>query len=344
MASGIPQELAGHSELQTSDLFSENFYNNMNTQYDDLSKYTSQCDSLYLKDKNKSEVKEICKKYLRYLYKHVNVWNSVNSGYDVCILLNYWIYDKLTDLFGSNETSDINFAFGSFQFLWNYSTGFLNTISNSEKCKPNFDLFKHHDWKKRKELYDYYVNYNMAYSTANNYDEKCEAYYKYIEGKASLYQHFENICASNNSSCPDIYDKCLAYNPNSVLRTIKCHDKIITQRALAAAAAKASSSHNPAQQEQESGPGATAAFSRLATDSGTVLSQENANIGTKVGHSVLGVAPVLLTATALYRYTPIGAWIRKLGVTNPSNLSNVNGGEMDGFFGDSENYISYQPM
>ncbi|SBS95896.1 PIR Superfamily Protein [Plasmodium ovale curtisi] len=67
-------------------------------------------------------------------------------------------------------------------------------------------------------------------------------------------------------------------------------------------------------------------------------------IGTKVCHSVPCVSPVLLTATALYRYTPIGSWIRKLGVTNPSNISNVNGGEMDGFFGDSENYISYQPM
>ncbi|SBT56806.1 PIR Superfamily Protein [Plasmodium ovale wallikeri] len=334
----------GYSGLHPSDLFSEKFYSDMNIEHTDLSNYNPQCDTLILNEKNKSEIKEICKKYLRYLDKNIAVWNSAQSGYNVCILLNYWIYDKLTDLFGADETLNINNAFGSFQLLWNYSAGFPKTIPHSEKCKPNFDLFKHHDWKKRKELYDYYVNFDMAYSTANNYDEKCEGYYKYIEGKVSLYQYFENICTSNNSICPDIYDKCLAYNPNSVLRTIKCHDKIVAERALAEAAAKARSSHNSSRQEQESGPGATDAFSRLATDSGTMLSQENANIGSKFGQSVLGVAPVLLTATALYRYTPIGTWFRNLGGTNPNSMSNINEGEMDGFFGDSENYISYQPM
>ncbi|SBS91057.1 PIR Superfamily Protein [Plasmodium ovale curtisi] len=334
----------GYSGLHSSDLFSEKFYSDMNIEHTDLSNYNSQCDTLILSEKNKSEVKEICKKYLRYLDKNIAVWNSVQSGYDVCILLNYWIYDKLTDLFGADETLNVNNAFSSFQLLWNYSAGFPKTIPHSEKCKPNFDLFKHADWKKRKELYDYYVNYDMAYNTANAFDEKCKAYYEYIEGKASLYKHFENICTSNNSICPSIYDKCLSYNPNSVLHTIKCHDKIITERALAAAAAKASSSQDSPRQEQEPDPATAAEFSRFATDSGAVLSQKNANIGTKVGHSVLGVAPVLLTATALYRYTPIGAWIRKLGVTNTSSISNINGGEMDGFFGDSENYISYQPM
>ncbi|SBT57905.1 PIR Superfamily Protein [Plasmodium ovale wallikeri] len=82
---------------------------------------------------------------------------------------------------------------------------------------------------------------------------------------------------------------------------------------------------------------------------------ETSNIGTKVGHSVLGVTPVLLSATALYRYTPVGSWIHKLGGYNLNSLSKIDGDEMDVFidntqesgdmlFGNSGNYISYQPM
>ncbi|SBT58459.1 PIR Superfamily Protein [Plasmodium ovale wallikeri] len=71
--------------------------------------------------------------------------------------------------------------------------------------------------------------------------------------------------------------------------------------------------------------------------------------------NILGVAPVLLTASALYRYTPVGSWIRKLGGYNTNNLSNMDRSEMDGFlsntqvsgnifFDNTENYISYQPL
>ncbi|SBT54967.1 PIR Superfamily Protein [Plasmodium ovale wallikeri] len=77
---------------------------------------------------------------------------------------------------------------------------------------------------------------------------------------------------------------------------------------------------------------------------------ERSDIGAKVGHSVLGVAPVLLTATALYRYTSIASWIIKVGGTNTNGIGDMDvfssytqeSGHM--FLGDTENYISYQPI
>ncbi|SBT00008.1 PIR Superfamily Protein [Plasmodium ovale curtisi] len=82
----------------------------------------------------------------------------------------------------------------------------------------------------------------------------------------------------------------------------------------------------------------------------TESKQESSEIGKKLGHSVLGIAPVMLTATALYRYTPIGSWIRKLGGTNHNTISDIDefssytqeSGDM--FPDNSANYISYQPM
>ncbi|SBT57513.1 PIR Superfamily Protein [Plasmodium ovale wallikeri] len=82
---------------------------------------------------------------------------------------------------------------------------------------------------------------------------------------------------------------------------------------------------------------------------------ETSNIGTKVGHSVLGVAPVLLSATALYRYTPVGSWVRKLSGYSHNSVSNMDEGVVEGIlgntqetddilFGNTGNYISYQPI
>ncbi|SBT84254.1 PIR protein [Plasmodium ovale] len=338
--------LEEHSRFETSDLFSEMFYNNMNTEYSDLSKYNQQCDRLILSAKNKNNIKEVCKKYLRYLEKYSTVWNDENPKYDVCILLNYWIYDKLAYYFGAHNADDINNAFSSFQLLLNYPMDSLNTISYPEKCKPNFELVNHHDWQKRKELYEYYVNYDVLHSMAKIYDDHCK-YYKQIEDKISLYKYFEEQYKLDNNNCPDFYDKYKDKNPESVLPQLPCHAKILVQKEA------------ERQSRPELGPGANIhgpGVSEPAVDiHGKESTPENSEIGKKVGHSVLGVAPVLLTVTALYRYTPIGSWVRKLGGYSPNNMNNTNGGEMEGFldntqgsgnmfFGNEENYISYQPM
>ncbi|SBT57130.1 PIR Superfamily Protein [Plasmodium ovale wallikeri] len=256
-----------------------------------------------------------------------------------------------TDLHKYNTHCDklhdyIDIAYGTIQGIWNNLVLDSSQRSYYNKCRPLFDMLKHNDWEKRKELYDYYVNYKTAYQIANNYEDKCKEYYSYIEGKAELYKHFGDICISDNTNCPKIYDKCISYNPDLVLRTINCHSKIVAERAATSEqAAKA----RALQHSQVKGLGSR------SLSSSSELSQENSDIGKKVGQSVLGVAPVLLTASALYRYTPVGSWIRKLGGYNTNNLSNMDGSEMDGFlsntqvsgnifFDNTENYISYQPL
>ncbi|SBT56810.1 PIR Superfamily Protein [Plasmodium ovale wallikeri] len=122
------------------------------------------------------------------------------------------------------------------------------------------------------------------------------------------------------------------------LETLKCPEKIQTPRD---AAPEASATHHPAELEQEFGPGA--------------LGSATSDIGAKVGHSVLCIALVLLTATALYRYIPVSSWIHKLRGYGHDSINDMDGGEMerfllntqesaDMFFGDTQNYISYQPM
>ncbi|SBS99337.1 PIR protein [Plasmodium ovale] len=331
MGDGKPERGSpSFSVVYSIDLPTEKFYNDMKKEYPSLPKYTSLCDTNIVHN-NINDIKNICKRILRYLENNT-VWSDKDSGYDVCILLNYWIYDELTNIFGAQSTSEkISSAFNVLQTMWKYPIEKLERIKYYQKCKPNFDIFNYNDWKERRKLYEYYVDYSTLFSTANNYDPVCKEYYKKIQDKTSLYEHFEKICPPKKGNCPDFYDKCINYNPKLVLSDLPCHLQMEQEKSAALAALQSAETEKSLQQRE---------YVSHVTES----TPDTPEIGTKVGHSVLGVAPVLLTATALYRYTPIGDWIRKLGVTNPSNISNMNGREMDGFFGDSENYISYQPM
>ncbi|SBT00096.1 PIR Superfamily Protein [Plasmodium ovale curtisi] len=326
----------------SKELISEKFYDVMDNDSLDLSKYNETCNEITVSDP-KDRVIIICKKFLNFLENSVVLYDE-NAEYDVSILLNYWIYDKLIAIYGAKNIEKIRFAFSALQFAWDYYKYTPKNISYHNKCKPNFDVVNHQDWEKRKELYDYYVDYKTLHGTASTISSKCEEYYRIIKKKISLYEYFNKHCSPIKKSCPEFFEKCEPYNPESFIYSLPCHNKITQEFASPEAAKRDHASQEPARQVLQS-----------ETSYDTASTPETSEIGTKVGHSVLGVAPVLLTSTALYRYTPIGSWIRGIGGNRTNSISYMNGGEMEGFlpnpqesgdmlFGDTGNYISYQPM
>ncbi|SBT73321.1 PIR protein [Plasmodium ovale] len=336
MSAGIPQTgLAKLFGYTPKELYSEHFYQERELPYLDLHNYSIHCNEVIVKGE-KGHVRDLCKRVLKYL-KESRKYQKPTSGYDECILLNYWIYDDL-DKYYKHNTENMNIAYAGIEKIWNNLVNDSYQRSYYQKCVPLFkSILDHDDWKKRKELYDYCINYELIGQMSKFIDEKCMQYYGYIEEKAELYDHFEKECLSHPDTCPEFYNKCKDYKPEKVLDTLICHEKIKAKKVAAL--------QNSQRQAPESGPHA----------SGTDLTQENSQIGTKFGHTVLGVAPVLVAASALYRYTPVGSWILKLGGYNQNNVSNMNGEELDGFlsnaqgsdgmfFGGGENYISYQPM
>ncbi|SBT59201.1 PIR Superfamily Protein [Plasmodium ovale wallikeri] len=187
-----------------------------------------------------------------------------------------------------------------------------------------------------------------------NIDDKCD-YYKIIEEKKALYEYFEKECPPPKNNCPDFYNKYMPYNPDNVLSKLPCHEQIARERADAEASERRSPMQHTSGSEQDNVVGTLGPdVLGLGTRSETEVTSDTSPIGTKVGQSILGITPVLLTASALYRYTPIGSWIRNLGKNSTNSISGVDG-EMEGFLGDTQesgdillgetsNYISYQPM
>ncbi|SBT59401.1 PIR Superfamily Protein [Plasmodium ovale wallikeri] len=187
-----------------------------------------------------------------------------------------------------------------------------------------------------------------------NIDDKCD-YYKIIEEKKALYEYFEKECPPPKNNCPDFYNKYMPYNPDNALSKLPCHEKIACERADAEASERRSPMQHTSGSEQDNVVGTLGPHVLgLGTRSETEVTSDTSPIGTKVGQSILGITPVLLTASALYRYTPIGSWIRNLGKNSTNSISDMDR-EMEGFFGDTQesgdillgeapNYISYQPM
>ncbi|CAG9482916.1 unnamed protein product [Plasmodium vivax] len=340
MAGTYPQGTFGTDSFV---LFSENFYNNMNKEHDDLSDYSKYCDITW--GKNEHKLKEICKKYIRYL-ETSNELNFVNSAYDVCILLNYWTYVKLTEIFGlENSLDDIELAFGNLQYVWNQLYHYTGKRFNHNNCKPNFETNNHIDWVNRKKLYDYYVDYYTLFTMARILDDNCK-YYKRIKEMQTVFDYFDSHCATYPDKCPPIYSVCQSYNPKNVLSTLPCHTQMEQAKSAAPVPGEdynsdASEGSKPTYSDLGGGP---------AAEIDTQLESGNSDVSKKVTHSILGAAPVLFTATMLYRYTPLGPWIRRFRGGRTNNINAMDGVQSymqetgDIFSNNDANYISYQPM
>ncbi|SBT01190.1 PIR protein [Plasmodium ovale] len=312
------------------------FYDDLNYNFFHLSDYRDLCKKV--KDyKGTINTRRICERVLKYLKNKSFASPDGKYEYDDCILLNYWLYGALVKIFGKDNISQIASAFGNLQVLWNDLIEDPKNDSYYRKCKPNFTIVNYMDWEQRKELYDYYVDYSTIFGTGDFYESKCKEYYEYIEKKQSLYDHFDSVCP-NTDNCPELYEKWSLYNPKLVLSKLSCHGQIQKER-----------------EDEKARQREALKQDRESQSSDAEMTQGDSQIGTKIGTSFIGIVPALLTASVLYKFTPIGTMFGNHGVNNQNFINNVDGVEFNGFLshaqesGDmfshgGENYISYQPM
>ncbi|GAB69673.1 CYIR protein [Plasmodium cynomolgi strain B] len=163
---------SGLYRKSSKELYSERFYEDMDMESEDLHYYNEKCNNITVK-KHKDQMIPICTKYLRFLDKSKS-WGYVNSRYDISLLLNYWIYEKLTEIYGDNSSDDIMLGFVDLQMKWGYFDYNRKTYDPYYKnCQPDLDKVNHVDWKHRKKLYDYYVDHDYVINMAASFDNEC---------------------------------------------------------------------------------------------------------------------------------------------------------------------------
>ncbi|KMZ96138.1 hypothetical protein PVNG_06034 [Plasmodium vivax North Korean] len=297
----------------------------MDNDFSNLNTYENICNEK-LFSRKKPQMMPICKKYLRFL-DNSEVWGGTGTEYDVSLLLNYWLYHNISAIYGITNFEKISDDFSALQLVGYYFKDDPKYGQNYEKFKPNINIFKEKDWEKRKELYEYYVNYDTLFWTAQSFNNKCEEYYGKIKKMILVYKLFEEKCSSKEYECPGVFYKCEEKNLESSLKTLPCHHTITDTRSSTLDGD--SPYQSPRSAEQPLDP-----VDRPAAESNTQLESGDSGIREKVTNS----------------YTPFGSWIRKLRGGHKNSMSIMDGvpsymQETGDVFSDHEaNYISYQPM
>ncbi|CAI7724056.1 Plasmodium vivax Vir protein, putative [Plasmodium vivax] len=301
------------------DLYSEKFYETLRRI--NVSKvYTDECSSLGNLPFSTS-VKRICAKVLEYLDTIYSKSYKQGDQYDVCLLLNYWVYSSLFNLLKIKGERFVYQAYAQLQLIW---TDFLEDKRYDKLCEPINDMVSHNDWRERKELYEYCIDYSPIKQIIDIFVQGCDEFYVYVENKARLYEHFGSRCPNDDTKiCPNFYKDCEKYNPKNVLPDLRCHTKIKQERDAAAAKASQRGGTYPSRVINSEGtPVGMVPVVASQNLSGNPQTVEN------VGNIFLGVVATTMTSGALYRFTPLGNMLRNIFGWNTNNMRNFNGGDI----------------
>ncbi|KMZ88741.1 Plasmodium vivax Vir protein, putative [Plasmodium vivax] len=249
----------------------------------------------------------------------------------------------------SSGSSYIGETFGNIVRIWNSFLEETLRKPDHETCKPNSLIVVQDDWRYRKELYEYYVNYDPLRGIVDSYPDTCIKFYRYVESKKELYKYFKERCTSSDENiCPKFYAECKQYDPESVLPTLSCHrDKIIEGDAGLPRDPQREHTITARETDSEETDG------RMKPFNPPNLSGKSDNVR-MYGNVLLGVVATSMTSGALYRFTPLGSVIRNGLGWNNNNMSNINGGDIrlydytsESFNpysgGGEEHYIGYHP-
>ncbi|KMZ88911.1 hypothetical protein PVBG_05840 [Plasmodium vivax Brazil I] len=269
----------------SGDLYSEKFYKQLDN-IEDFKIYFDKCESLPNLPKRKS-LKIRCAKLLKYL-KTNKFSKKEDNEYDTCILLNYWLYNRLNVILQSDDSSNIYRAFGEIGNIWSsFIEDNLNDVEK-ETCKHMHNIVNHYDWRKRKGLYDYCVNIDALKEIVLRYPRICNDVHEYIEDKAHLYEHFRNKCPSSDENvCPKFYEKCKHYDPKDVLPLPGCQEKIIRERPATVPRPQITDETDSGKETQRDFP------------------PESSYAVGKFGDAFLGVVATTMTAGGLYKVRKI---------------------------------------
>ncbi|CAG9480085.1 unnamed protein product [Plasmodium vivax] len=304
-----------------------------------LDRYNNYCGLPETPVHGRREVRNICATILNYLETTYSASNHTDDAYDVCKLLNYWVFSRLSEIYVSGDTSTAKDAFNTLERIWNRFIQDKKHELHIKICQPD-RVFIYDDWKQRKELYDYYVDIDPIFKIAKFIPKDCDQYYKYVKYKKKIYDQYDEYCKKHiYLKCPFFFEKCKNYNPQDILLELPCYSEMV-KKELA--------------QQQAS----QAQLANLLPEapplplSNPEIPDPNTSTGTKAGNAFLGVVVTSMTSGALYKFTPLGSMLRNRFGRNNNNMRNLNIGDNGLFdyasesfnpYTGEEHYIGYHP-
>ncbi|KMZ88798.1 hypothetical protein PVBG_05710 [Plasmodium vivax Brazil I] len=214
--------------LPSKELPSEIFYYYLKISNEELKEFYDICktlDSPYNKD---MKIIRYCAKLMKYLKHYYEKINRGKLKKHHCNLLSHWLYEELNEKFNYNF-KDLISIYGGFKRILSIVLKDSNE-PQAINCLREVTVLAFNNWKDRKDLYDYCVDYDKIKELANSSYENCKKYKEYIKGKSKLYDNFEKLYISEyKKENNDFYKKCESCNPNKVIHELDCEAILLAQ-------------------------------------------------------------------------------------------------------------------
>ncbi|GAW83952.1 variable surface protein [Plasmodium gonderi] len=325
-----------------------NYYNdNRKLKQNELKVYHDKCE-LY-KTKYRSDLYiNLCSVVLWYLSTENTIIIEPKSYYNNCELLNYWTYSRLSWIY-NRKSAPITTMFANLQMLWNSLVEDSVHSSSYNKCSPKFEIIYQRNSIKRKELYDYCIDYKTLLSSAEYYKDMRDIIYQYFTRKVKLYEEFKTYCSNENKhECPEFFDECKDSDPSVAITKIKYY--IEQKKIIPGNSAVRSQDTFPDNTSTESEPsskdqsgaidvktpdGHSISLFELSPVNDSLLTvyeaeqladlfinPDRSSIISILGKMFLGLILFTILSSILYKFTPIGIRLRKI-FGQKKNISDV---------------------
>ncbi|GAW84256.1 variable surface protein [Plasmodium gonderi] len=198
-----------------------------------------------------------------------------------------------------------------------------------EECYLDYAIPTKNDWKMRKKLYEYYVDFNYLSSMVSKENNNCTVLLNFINDKADIYSNFKDLCLNmKTNQCPIVVENYNDYDPKNLVHKLKCYEPVVDRNFKGTTFSEekkgvdlfVGQEMHPSIQEQlehELRTTITVHESQLRDNSYTSLKI--------IGNSILAVVLTFIGFGVLYKLTPVGRQLLNNTIKLRNMISNLNG-------------------
>ncbi|KMZ82832.1 hypothetical protein PVIIG_03647 [Plasmodium vivax India VII] len=163
--------------------------------------------------------KELCGKLATYLVKLHSIDGLEGNNNDRCAYLNYWIFDQIMNITGSDDKNVID------GFVLNELNKVVYQLNNT--CFYYFDG-NFHEWDEEKYLHDFFKNFNEILDKTQTFNNNSQTYCDYIHHINNIYEKYLDRCCiyfyedEPLNKCEKYFNCDQAYNPYNIYTKLYC--------------------------------------------------------------------------------------------------------------------------
>ncbi|SBT47293.1 PIR Superfamily Protein [Plasmodium ovale wallikeri] len=281
---------------------SEILYENFHSYLSSVKTIHQKCIRYASEYSNRENFGKLCSTVVKYLRDDVPTDKKFKFTCGRCKLFNYWVFDKLIEIFGKDDNKHI-LAFGKLQLVLSDINDDSRT-SQENTCELIHDMALDQYWNIKKQFYEYCEDYHKIKIRSTIKDADCEAYRNYIEKNTLLDEYIKEIKSGNNlKNNSKFYEKDNKCDPKSLLSKLLESESKEFEEGSEEPHGGSFTAEMQTQDEKAAGDGDVSHLSNLPGNSEI--------LGGNAATTAFPVLGIFLSALLFYRFTPMGTWVQK---------------------------------